>query len=77
MEPALAIGFASLSAALHNIRILAKRGLASPEDVEEVYASVMEAVEHGGAPLSSIVEAQLGPQFVLLRQDSRRYWKGA
>ena len=44
-EGALAVAMASLWGTAHNTRVLAERGMATVGDVDQVHASILEAIE--------------------------------
>ena len=73
---ATAMATASLWAAVHNLRILVNRGLASPNEVDEVYSSIVEALQHGDPQFAADSERALGLAFADLKQWAEKLWIG-
>ena len=67
---------ASLWAAVHNLRILVNRGLASPNEVDEVYSSIVEALQQGDPQFAARSEQALGQAFAELRRWADKLWVG-
>ena len=62
-----AICIAALWASIHNLRILVNRGLAEPEEVEELAGAVLEGLQTGCANEAAIWEAELAPLFAEMK----------
>jgi hypothetical protein len=71
-----ALAFAALWASIHNTRILVNRGLASPADVEEVYGSILEAIDTlGSERLQASARKRYDQAFVELREYAKRLYR--
>ena len=67
------MGPPALTAALHLIRILANRGLLSPNEVENIYSATIAVIEDDHA---DYVQRQLDPIFVEIREKAKEQWSG-
>lgn len=76
MERAESLAIAALWASVHNLRILVNRGLASPNEVDETYASVFEALEGSDPPFSELSEAGLQKAFAEMKAVALDRWIG-
>jgi hypothetical protein len=69
------ISMAALHASLHALRILAERGLVSPEDIDESLDGIIETLESLPAEVLPIVMKTLDPLLAQLKQIAARNWK--
>ena len=76
LDRAEALATASLWASVHNLRILVNRGLASPNEVDEIYGSIIEAIQNGDADFAVRTEAALQGVFVDLKAYAEKLWMG-
>ena len=76
MENEDAIALAALWTSIHNLRILVNRGLASPNEVNEVYGSLVEALQGGDPKFAAMMEQRLEGPFAELRQWAEKLWIG-
>ena len=76
MEQAYGLAFGGLFASVHTIRILANRGLVSPNEVENIDSRIMEGVGMGGEDFQAQIEVALGGVFAEIRQYSKERWVG-
>jgi len=67
------MGPPALTAVLHLIRVLADRGLLSPNEIENLYAATIDVVAEQDA---DYVQKQLDPIFVEIRQHAQTRWSG-
>ena len=67
------MGPPALTAVLHLIRVLADRGLLSPNEIENLYAATIDVVAEQDA---DYVQKQLDPIFVEIRQHAQARWSG-
>ena len=73
---AMAIGVAGITTSLHTLRVMANRGVASPEDVEDVYNSILEHLEEWAPKeLTAIVTSNLDQILPSIREAARTNWK--
>lgn len=61
------VGAAGLVTSIHAIRILAREGLASAADIEEVYSGIQEAMELASPKMQAIVAARIDPEIATLK----------
>ena len=71
---ALAIG--ALWGSVHILRALVNRGLISPNEVDEIYGSMLEGIQQGDPSLAASLEAKLEGVFAELRQWAGERWIG-
>ena len=76
MNPALAVAFGSLSGTAHLVRIMANRGLMSPNEVDEIYGSMLEGIQGAGPEFAATIEPKLEAQFAEFRQWAEKLWIG-
>ena len=67
------MGPPALTAAIHLVRILAKRGLLSPNEVENIYTATIDVIPKEDA---DYVQSQFDPIFVEIREDAQKCWSG-
>ena len=67
------MGPPALTAALHLIRILANRGLLSPNEVENIYSATIDVISKDDV---DFVQGQLDPIFVEIRETAKERWSG-
>lgn len=70
------LAMAAMAGVVHLTRILANRGLVSPNEVESIYSGIVEISQTGSAEVASAVETALGVPFVELRQTAAERWIG-
>lgn len=71
-----AVAFAGLWSSAHTARIMTNRGLVSPSEVDEIYGSIVEALQHGGEEFAAKMTARLDGSFAEMRQTAQRVWIG-
>jgi len=72
-----AIAMASLTSSLHMMRIMANRGLVSPNEVETIHSMITETLETMGSPeLSATMMAPLDPVIAEVREFANKRWIG-
>lgn len=69
---AYGIGMGAMWSSLHILRVLTNRGLLSANEIEQVHASLLEGLQAGDAETAAILEADLTPVFLELRQHARQ-----
>ena len=65
------MGPPALTAAIHLIRVLASRGLLSPNEVENIYNATIDVIPAGDA---EYVQDQLDPIFTEIREAAQKQW---
>jgi hypothetical protein len=77
VQNATALASGGLIVALHTVRVLANRGLISPNEVETIYTAMTETIERLGSPaLESNSTVNIGPMFAEIRQCAEERWIG-
>lgn len=76
MDNSEALGVATLWASVHMLRVLVNRGLVSPNEVDQIYGSILEGLHQGEPTFAATFETQLDPLFSELSQWSERLWIG-
>ncbi len=76
MDNQEAIAFAALWASVHTLRFMTNRGLISPNEVDEAYGSIIEAVQMGDADYAARVESRLAVTFSEMRKWAEERWIG-
>ena len=71
-----ALSIASLWASQHILRIMVNRGLVSPNEVDEVHGSILEAMEMADPAFATTVTGPLEAAFVELKQTAESLWIG-
>ena len=79
----LTMGMAGIQASVRVLLLMAKRGLVSPEEVEQEFTHLMfsfaagkdhpEKEEHD--QIFSVFEGQLAPLYATLREVAREHWR--
>lgn len=70
------VAFAALWASTHTLRIMVTRGLVSPNEVDEVHSSIIEAVQQGDPAFAAMIEARLELPFSEMKQWAEKRWIG-
>ena len=72
-----AASMAGLWASIHVLRIMANRGLVSPNEVETVNDAIMESFETlGSQEMAASVAANLAPAMAEVREFAAQFWIG-
>ena len=71
-----AIAFGALWAVVHLMRAMVNRGLVSPNEVDEIYSSLIEGVQSGDPAVAALLEARLEAVFAEMRQWADERWIG-
>jgi hypothetical protein len=76
MDKLYGIAIGNLWASVHTLRILINRGLVSPEEVDEVYGSLIEGLQSGDPEFAALFESKLEGIFAEMRSYAQKLWKG-
>lgn len=77
MNIELTAAMAGLRASIHLLRIMANRGLLSPNEVETVYSSMMECFEaHDHQEFAASLTSNLDPVIAEIRETAQQRWIG-
>ncbi|BBE34638.1 hypothetical protein [Sphingosinicella microcystinivorans] len=71
------LAMAAIHMSLHSLRILAQRGLVSPEDADESLDGVFETLENLEPERLVVVQRHLDPLFAEIKQIASAKWKPA
>lgn len=70
------LGFASFWAICHLLRIMVNRGLVSPNEVDEIYGSLIEGVQGVDPEFAVTLEERLTPLFAEMKKWAEERWIG-
>jgi hypothetical protein len=76
MDKFYGLAMGNLWASVHTLRILVNRGLVSPDEVDEVYGSLIEGLQSGDPKFAALFESKLEGIFAEMRGYAQKLWKG-
>jgi hypothetical protein len=65
---------AGLGAGLESLRILANRGLARPEEIDDALGGILEMLADAPSGMQSVIKGQLIPKFREIRRVAEANW---
>lgn len=76
MDDGVAVAMAAIATVGHLTRMLANRGLLSPNEVDEIFSSIVEAAQAGSAEMATLIETKLAPAYAAVRETAKERWIG-
>lgn len=71
------LAFGNLWMTVHMLRVLVDWGVFSPEDIEQIYGSLIEGVQGGDPNVAAMVETRLQTVFAEFQIRAAQTWQGA